>query len=569
MRRLFILVIMMALTSMPTSLSASAITSSKDSAPIKAALASATSPESDLWDWSRWRESLSALYLRRAHAPQWFAHDRLTPSGMALLDELPKLERRGLIAADYGGERLAQMIRGASRAGGNIDRELLAGIDVALSVSAARLASDLHRGRVDPTSIGYDLDVVKDAIDIPLAVTALATTTDVGRTLDSFEPRLAQYARLKSALARYLELPRDPELTRLPTLPKTSLVAGDEYTGAPTLRRLLVAVGDLPETAGSTESRGAVFDAALVAALRRFQARHGLDADGVLGKSTFRALSVPLSMRAQQIVLSLERMRWLPPRMESPPIIVNVPQFRLFAFRNTEDGARDILQMDVIVGEAFEGRQTPVFASDMRYVVLNPYWDVPSSIVVRELLPQIESDLQWIARNGFEIVRGPGDDAAIVPATAANLRLLAAGKLRLRQKPGPGNALGRVKFIVPNRHNVYLHDTPARALFARTSRAFSHGCIRVADPMALLAHVLRSEPNWDEARIAAALRKSTPVRVPLTRPIRVFILYGTALVTEDGAIRFFGDIYDQDEGLIRLLQSRRGTGMGSTSRPNQ
>jgi murein L,D-transpeptidase YcbB/YkuD len=299
-----------------------------------------------------------------------------------------------------------------------------------------------------------------------------------------------------------------------------------------------------------------VLDPSLVAALKRFQARHGLDADGVLGRATFRALTTPFSARVAQIELSLERIRWLPSPLTSPPIIVNIPQFRLFAFRTVEDSAQDILQMKVIVGEAFRARRTPVFAAEMRYVVLQPYWDVPRSILVKELLPDIRRKPGWLETHDYEIVRGPGDDARPLPPTAENIDLLARGTLRLRQKPGPSNALGRVKFMFPNQHNVYLHDTPARDLFNRSRRAFSHGCIRVSDPMALLAHVMRDDPSWTIERRDEALARDAPTRVPLSHTIPVLILYGTALATEAGEVLFFEDIYGQDAPLLARIASR-------------
>jgi murein L,D-transpeptidase YcbB/YkuD len=326
------------------------------------------------------------------------------------------------------------------------------------------------------------------------------------------------------------------------------------------LRRLLTALGDLREPVDPAIADSLTLDPVLVAALTRFQSRHGLDEDGVLGRATYRALTTPMATRIQQIELSLERARWLPPWRDSPPIIVNIPQFRLFAFRTAQDFEQDILQMDVIVGAAFRGRHTPVFAADMRYIVLQPYWDVPRSILVKELLPDIQADPQWIDRNGYEIVRGQSDDARPLPVTAQNVQLLARGTLRLRQKPEPKNALGHVKFMFPNRHNVYLHDTPARELFSRSRRAFSHGCIRVSDPMALLAHVMRDDPTWNEARRDEALASPIPVRVPLPRPIRVFILYGTALATEAGATLFFDDIA-QD------APARRAPGRAARSLP--
>jgi len=199
-------------------------------------------------------------------------------------------------------------------------------------------------------------------------------------------------------------------------------------------------------------------------------------------------------------------------------------------------------------------------------VILNPYWDVPHTILVKELLPAIRADPAWMSRHGYDMVLGQGDDAIPQPANERNVQLLAEGRLRLRQRPGPANALGTVKFMFPNRHNVYLHDTPARELFSRTRRAFSHGCIRVSDPMALLAHVLRDQPAWTGDRLADALGSGTPVRVPLSRNIRVFILYGTALATEAGETLFFDDIYDQDGRLTSLLNSRRWHSIATLTR---
>lgn len=465
--------------------------------------------------------------------PLWFRDGRLTTQGGALLRELAAAASRGLNPNDY--------VLGSPPN------------DADLSRVAGRFASDLSRGRVSPTDLGYDLDVPRPPFDATAVVRALATAVDLPQALDSLEPQLVHYKLLRAALARY----RAIASTRagapvLPTPPHNRVRPGESYVGAPALRDLLRAVGDLPASPTDTHNV-LVIDTALEQALRSFQSRHGLEPDGVLGLATYRALTVPIESRVRQIELSMERIRWLPQRLDSPPIIVNIPQFRLFAFRTTTDRAQDILQMDVIVGSDFRGRRTPVFAADMKYVVLEPYWDVPRSILVKELLPQIEGDRSWIERNGYEIVRGQSDASPAVAVNAENVALLAQGKLRLRQKPGPANALGRVKFMFPNRHQVYLHDTPAKALFSRSRRAFSHGCIRVADPMTLLEHVMRDDPAWSLEKRDAALASGTPVRIPVPHPIRVFILYGTALATEAGPVMFFDDIYGQDAPLLERL----------------
>ncbi|HEY1283773.1 MAG TPA: L,D-transpeptidase family protein [Steroidobacteraceae bacterium] len=504
-----------------------------------------------LWDRDRWAAAIQALYAARGNAPLWFNGRHASTAAQAFLEEIPHLEERGLQSRDYDPASLRALVAAAERSGQPAD---IARADRALSTIAARLVSDLQRGRVTPKQVGYSLDLHAQRFDAAEAVRTLADSARVSSTLDALEPQLRHYALLKTALGRYRQLARHPELTVLPPLPRRAVHRGEPYQGAAALRRLLIALGDLPETSTSTS---AVLDSITAEGLSHFQKRMSLTPDGVLGRATYRALTVPLAQRAQQIVLSLERVRWLPRTLDAPPIIVNIPQFRLFAFRTPRDAARDILQMDVIVGATFEGRETPVFAADMTYVVLNPYWDVPASILKQELLPHLQVESDWAERNGYEIVAGPGDDAQVVPATPENIARLAAGKLRLRQVPGPENALGRVKFMLPNQHNVYLHDTPTQALFKENRRAFSHGCIRVADPMALLAHVLRNEPGWNAERMAAALAGPPATRIVLTHPIPVFIVYGTALATEAGDTLFFDDIYLQDAKLTRLLLRTR------------
>lgn len=255
----------------------------------------------------------------------------------------------------------------------------------------------------------------------------------------------------------------------------------------------------------------------------------------------------------RKIDLTLERWRWLPP-LRTPPIIVNIPQFRLFAFRTTADRAASILQMDVIVGRTFPRTRTPVFAADMKSVVFRPYWDVPRSITIREMLPRIRANPDFLAAEHLEIVRSDAAGTQILLPTPASLEALAAGAARLRQRPGPDNSLGLIKFDLPNFHNVYLHSTPAQQLFREPRRAFSHGCIRVSDPVALAAYVLRDTPgDWTPEKIEAAMNGTATRRVSVARPIRVMIVYATVLAKEDGEVLFFSDLYGQDRRLERLL----------------
>ena len=496
-------------------------------------------------------QALRSVYARRADAPLWSRDGAETPQAQALLRELQRADTYGLQAEDYAGDAIAKLAE--QPAGGTSDYAARWGrFDVQLSAAMLRFMSDLHFGRVKPAAAGFNLQEMHQPLDLSASLTELAASTDVGQALGALEPPFHHYALLKSALTRYLDLVQHPELKKLPAI-SGSLKPGDTYAGAPALRRLLVALGDLP--AGSAApAEETTFGSDLSEGVRAFQQRHGMTPDGVLGKTTFTVLTTSFAKRVRQIDLTLERWRWLPP-FETPPIIVNIPQFRLFAFRTTEDRVAEILQMDVIVGKTYRGTQTPVFESDMRYVVFRPYWDVPPSILRNEMLPKIRANPGYLAAQRLQIVNGQGDDSPVVPPSPEAIEALAAGKLRLRQMPGEDNALGLVKFMFPNTYNVYLHSTPAHRLFQESVRAFSHGCIRVSDPLALATHVMRDEPgDWTREKIDATMNGSKPVRVNLQHPIRVLILYGTALATEAGPILFFDDIYGYDTKLERQLR---------------
>lgn len=365
---------------------------------------------------------------------------------------------------------------------------------------------------------------------------------------------MPHYTLLEQALPRYQALAARPALTQLPVLPRRSLKVGDSWEGVAALRTLLIATGDLTEASIRPEvSRPAAapspaaapvpapaLDATIIAALQHFQERHGLETDGVLGPATWRALTTPMSARVRQIERTLARWRELPPNPYARAIFINIPRFRLYAFPDLTSGESRMLRIDVVVGQVIRNLRTPVFTADMTHLIFRPYWEVPHSITRNEILPAAHADPTYLARNHYELVDGGG---RVVQPTPAALQQLASGTLRLRQQPGAHNALGAVKFMLPNPHNVYLHDTPARTLFARTRRAFSHGCIRVGDPAALAEFVLREDPAWTPERITAAMQGEVPLRVDLAEPIRVYIVYGTAVAREDGSVLFLEDIY--------------------------
>lgn len=491
-------------------------------------------------------QALRSVYAQRANVPFWSRYGHVTAQAQALITELQRADSYGLQREDYAGDAIAQLAQNSS---GTTVAETgrAARFDVQLSAAALRFMSDLHYGRVKPASAGFNLQEMHQPLDLGAALTALAGATDVGQAIAAIEPPFHHYALLKSALTKYLDLAQHPEVKKLPAI-SGSLKPGDTYAGAPALRRLLAALGDLPP-GSAAPAEETTFSPELSDGVRAFQQRHGIAPDGVLGKSTFAVLTTSFAKRVRQIDLTLERWRWLPP-FDTPPIIVNIPQFRLFAFRTTEDRVADILQMDVIVGKTYPRTQTPVFESDMRYVVFRPYWDIPASILRNEMLPKIRANPGYLAAQRLQIVNGQGDDSPVVPPSPEAIEGLAAGKLRLRQMPGEDNALGLVKFMFPNTYNVYLHSTPAHRLFKESVRAFSHGCIRVSDPLALATQVMKDEPgDWTREKIDATMNGSKTVRVNLQHPIRVLILYGTALATEAGPVLFFDDLYGLDKKL--------------------
>jgi murein L,D-transpeptidase YcbB/YkuD len=301
------------------------------------------------------------------------------------------------------------------------------------------------------------------------------------------------------------------------------------------LTRLLRLLGDLPANR-AVPGDSNLYQGALVEAVKRFQGRHGLRPDGRLDKQTLENLNTPLSQRVEQLRLTLERWHWLPGRFTEPPILVNIPEFRLRAY---DSAGNIVLTMNVIVGKAFR-HKTPVFERDMRFVVFRPYWNVPPGIQRSEIVPAVQKDRDYIAKKGFEVVTPGGQLVTSGAITDEVLAQLRSGRLEVRQKPGALNALGLVKLMFPNEYNVYLHGTPSPELFLQTRRDFSHGCIRVEKPAELAAWVLRDKPDWSLERVQAAMTSgSDNVQVNLTHPIPVLILYGTAVIDADGQVHFF------------------------------
>jgi murein L,D-transpeptidase YcbB/YkuD len=428
----------------------------------------------------------------------------------------------------------------------------IARFDASLSMGTLRYLSDLHLGRVDPRAMGFRVPK-QEPHDFVAPLRAALAQHRIPALAAEFAPSLAVYQQLRGTLARYRTLASDPLLQSF-TLPAVTVRPGEPWTTAVRLARRLEALGDLP-WAESPAHGAAVYDGSLVEGVRRFQRRHGLEPDGVLGPATRAALNVPIAWRARQIELALERLRWVPDIGEERFLAVNIPMFRVWGIQPAATGSTQSFSTEVIVGRALN-TQTPVLVEEMEHVIFRPYWNVPSSIVRNEIMPAVRRDANYLHRQNMEIVEGQSDNARVVPATAANLERARLGVLRIRQRPGAHNSLGLVKFVFPNDSSVYLHGTPAQALFSRPRRDFSHGCIRVADPVGLAEWVLSDHPEWTRERIISAMNGHQPRRVDLRRPIRVVLFYITAVVTLEEGVHFVNDIYGHDTRLDAYLTRR-------------
>jgi murein L,D-transpeptidase YcbB/YkuD len=485
-----------------------------------------------------------------AQAVTWLNGGKPTRQAIEMRAVLDHAETQGLSPEAYASSLSAAELQ--LMAMGNGSAELANRYETDLTSLTLRFVKHLHNGRVSPRAAGFDLPALNWDTEAAEAVSRLAQAKHVASELESLEPRPLPYRLLKNALARYRQLERDAGLKPLPAITR-SLSVGDEYDGTQQLRRMLTLFGDLSESAAQASDERALIDPALSESLRRFQARHGLLDDGVLGRKTLDTLNIPMRQRVRQIELSMERWRWLG-GVRRPDIVVNIPQFMLYALPRPDRPGEPLLEIPVIVGRIND--RTPIFIASIEQVIFNPYWDVPSSILRNELLPKIRHDVSYLKRHHFEIVRGGGDDAKVLEPSSAVLDALAAGQLRLRQRPGPDNALGPVKFILPNPYSIRLHGTAEPKLFGLSQRAFSHGCIRVSDPAALAEYVLVNAPDkWDSSAVEAALCGTQPRRVTLTSPVRVAIFYATAAATTAGTVLFATDIYGHDARLEKLLAS--------------
>jgi L,D-transpeptidase YcbB len=489
------------------------------------------------------RGDTGKFYESRGYGPAWVDGAGPTAQAKVVVSILQKAAEKGLNPEDYD----ASKWQAREEALTGMPTDAIARFDLALSVCLFRYVSALNVGRINPQHLKFDLDLNHRKTDLPEFLAQISQAADIVPLLDEVEPQEDGYSRTSQALRAYLALAQQDFAEKLP-VPEKAVAPGGTYAGVALLVTKLKLLGDLPQ--GASVSGGSVkYEGDVVEAVKRFQVRHALAVTDSLGPETVRQLNVPLADRVRQLQFSLERWRWLPHELATPLIAVNVPAFRLYGFDEPHHIA---LKMNVVVGKAMRS-ETPAFIGNMTYLVFRPDWGVPPIIVRREILPPLQKDPAYLSKNGYDLHDSSGKVLNAGEVTPEEIQLLRAGKLSVRQRPGPKNALGSVKFIFPNSYLVYLHDTPKTELFSRSRRDFSYGCIRVQDPPALAAWVLQSKPEWTPERIQAAMNGEKSVQVNLSSPIPVLILYGTARVDEDGRVDFYDDIYGHDARLAQAL----------------
>lgn len=401
------------------------------------------------------------------------------------------------------------------------ESSLIQKTELALTDHFFDYAKTAYGGKVNPKSLNWYIPKKK------VRVVELLESFVGGPEKEAagWEPLNAQYFQMRQHVQRYYSLQKNGGWNTIQTGDKKVFRQGDSATIIRQIKNRLRITGDL-----NSEDTSAVYTQDLYNAVLHAQRRFGLVADGVVGPATLSALNVPVEDRIRQMLLNMERMRWLPQQPQNGVhISVNIPEYALHVY----EGKNKVFDIDVIVGK--QGHNTQIFSDQLEYVVFSPYWNIPRSIVREEIVPAMKRDPSYLDRNNMEITGNRN------------------GLPVIRQKPGPNNALGKVKFIFPNSYHIYFHDTPAKSLFSNNKRAFSHGCIRLEEPARLAQFVLQDKPGWDDARIYDAMNSGKEKWVKLDEKIPVLITYFTSWVDESGSVHFRKDIYDHDKRLAKQL----------------
>jgi len=481
---------------------------------------------------------LSKIYAQRNYSPAWNDQRQIGE----LVSAIKATAADGLDPTDYHLQRV-ELTYADRLAGRQLSPAEKAVQDLILTDSLARLGYHQLFGKVNPYTLDPHWNFRRDfnGVDPATAIQSAIDSPSLADSLRSFFPRGWFYQKLQAALADYRRIAGNGGWPVIPDGPTLRPGASDSRLAV--LAQRLLVTRDLPprDAVGKPTS----YDESLQQGVRHFQARHGLDTDAAIGPATLRALNVPVEQRVAQLKVNIERARWVLDDIEDDFVLVNIAGFRAYVLRNRKVAWETKVQ----VGSTFH--QSPVFRADIEYLVVNPTWTVPYSIASKEILPKIKRDPNYFANRDFDLKNQNGklvEPSSINWATVTERNF----PVWLVQRPGPNNALGRVKIMFPNKHSVYLHDTPSKALFGKAERAFSHGCIRVENPFELAEQLLGGD-GWNQEKFQQVLDAGETKTVSLSTPMPVLLLYWTAMATPDGVVHFFNDVYSRDVHIAEAL----------------
>lgn len=485
-------------------------------------------------------QELMDFYNKRYYRAIWFDENDFDNNPNLLLKEIKNSYQEGLEPEDY----YFELIKGYLNDDKLFSEESLAKraiLDILLTNSYLNLASDYLSGKIDPEVILADYNYHDDELEIQQLLDLLVKKDNISQILNSKLPTSRIYRTLREKLYYY----RDSGYIKgWPTIEYGEKISeNDQGARVKQLINNLTARNYLDQNQIETED---YFSQQVTAAVRKFQSDNGLKTDGIVGNHTIRALNISLQQRIKQLIINMERWRWLPETLGKRYIYVNIADYNLKLF----DNSQLLMEMKTIVGR--EQRRTPVFSDQIQYLVFNPYWYVPNSIAVKDKLPLIKKDYNYLIENNFSLFQYRADKLVRINPAAVNWNRVTKQNFNylLRQNPGDQNALGRVKFMFPNKFSVYLHDTPSKHLFSENERGFSSGCIRIEKPVDLAEYLLSDQEEWDRESIEAEMKKDREKKVYLKNPIQIYLQYNTAWVDSDGNLNFREDIYNRDQTII-------------------
>ena len=503
-------------------------------------------------NFSDYQAAVKTFYDDRNQELAWSRNGKPTAAAAGFMEQFRSLDEKGLRPADYDADRWQARVESLATK----DPDAIARFDVAMTVDVMRLISDLRVGRVNPSHFNFEIDAQQKRYNLPEFVSDQAVDSkDVAKLIESVEPDSDEYRATEQALGQYLKLDQHQRSAGEPEplpAPATAVSVGGHYPASSKLGKRLELEGDLPDDIADANASVMTYDQALSDGVKSYQQRHGLTADGKLTAATVTSLNVPMSVRVEQISNSLERWRWLPEPYLHARLMVNLPEFVLRGY--TPERARDFT-MRVVVGKVVGEHQTPVFTHMMKYLIFRPYWNVPVDIAKKELVPHMEAHPGYLETKNYEVINNRG-----VVQTDYTTQRVEHGGLLVREKPGPTNSLGLVKFMFPNQYDIYLHSTPQTYLFSRSRRDFSHGCVRVQRPEDLAVWVLQGQDDkdgqaWDLEKVNDAMQNGQDNKqVNLKTQLPIVIFYLTAHVGDDGKVDFFDDLYGYDADMDKVLE---------------